>query len=1121
MRCAACGEDAPDGSAFCNHCGAGLASQCPGCGAVSPPGSRFCSQCGIELGSPAGNVQRASPKEYTPKHVADEILRTRSVMEGERKQVTVLFVDVGGSMSLAEQSGAEKWHLILDGFFDILTDGVHRFGGTVNQYTGDGIMALFGAPIALEDHAQRACYAALHLSDKLRRYADQLRVKQGLNFSVRMGLNSGEVVVGKIGDDLRMDYTAQGHTVGIAQRMEALASGGSALISEHTARLVEEYFAVRSLGVSQIRGIEDPIEIFELQGPGRSRTRLDRSRARGLSSFVGRDSEMAILEDALRRARDGTGQVVAIVADAGTGKSRLCAEFLERCRGLRLPALEAHGVSHGKSVPFYPILQLVRAYFGIDRDDSAQATRDKIAGRLLQIDGNFRTSLPLIFDLLGVSGDTSERESIDLQARTARLHDVMRRVLHATAADDTRVILLEDLHWFDGGSAAFVDTLTESVPATRDLVIATFRPECHPAWLQRSYCRSISLQPLDRAAISELLQGELGSHDSVAALPEKIFELTRGNPFFTEEVIQSLIDSGRLVGKRGSYRLTASISALEIPDTVQSLLAARMDRLPEVQKQVLQAAAVIGKSFAHDLLARVVDLPGDQLAAALSRLTATEFLYEAKLYPDLEYAFKHPLTREVAERSQLQGHRARIHAAVAEVLETLAGAAADEKASEIARHWSEGGDSLRAAQWHARAADWCCLTDLREGLRHWIRVREIAPSIDDERERSRLDLAACTQILFRGWRGGLSSDQLAECFEDGQTLARAADDRVALARLTAAYGTFRGLAGGSYDDHVRYACEAVSIADEVGDRGLSVAVGSHYAFARMFQGRPQEVLSACDAILDLVGDDPQFGRKLMGYSPLTGMLFGRGVALSWAGRLEEARSQLELGLRIATEVGDRETMTWISQYWPYMAWLAGGPESGLQQAQRAFDLAEELGNGSSRVIAHASLGIAYTLEANYADAISVIEKALELIEELNTHRTFRPRALASLAEAQALSGNMDGACRNAEEAISQTGGGGVGAYAVYARLVLARAGLSEGAGTLIEKVPTCLQSAEDLVKAYDIACYRPHVLELRALLAKRSGDVQTFTRLATEASELYRQIGASGHEKRLAGLLGP
>jgi tetratricopeptide (TPR) repeat protein len=402
-----------------------------------------------------------------------------------------------------------------------------------------------------------------------------------------------------------------------------------------------------------------------------------------------------------------------------------------------------------------------------------------------------------------------------------------------------------------------------------------------------------------------------------------------------------------------------------------------------------------------------------------------------------------------------------------------------------------------------------------------MRVRRLAPAIKDDSERSRLDLAACTQILSRGWRGGLSSDQLAECFEHGQTLARAANDRVALARLTAAYGTFRGLAGGSYDDHVRYACEAVSIADEVGDRRLSVAVGSHYAFARMFQGRPHEVLSACDAVLGLVGDDPQFGRKQMGYSPLAGMLFGRGVALSWAGRLEEARSQLELGYRVSTEVGDREAMTWISQYWPYMAWLLGGPESGLQQAQRAFDLAEDLGNGSSRVIAHASLGIAHTLEANYADAISMIEKALELIEELNTHRTFRPRVLASLAEAQAFSGLLGEACRNAEEAISQTGGGGVGAYAVYARLVMVRICLGEGADSLVDKVPACLGSAEDLIEKYDIACYRPHALELRAHLAQRAGDVQSFSRLATEARRLYREIGAHGHEERLAGSMGP
>jgi class 3 adenylate cyclase len=367
--------------------------------------------------------------------------------------VTVLFADVKGSLELAEQLDPEEWHRILERFFEILADGVHRFEGTVNQYTGDGIMALFGAPIAHEDHAQRACFASLHLRDAVRAYANEVRVRHGVPFGVRIGLNSGEVVVGKIGDDLRMDYTAQGHVVGLAQRMEALAESGHIALSEHTARLVEGYFQLQDLGRVQVKGAREPIGLFDLAGVGRFRTRLDRSRARGLSAFVGRDRDMAFLEAALERARSGGGQVVGVVAEAGTGKSRLCAEFLDGCRARGIPVLEAQGVAHGKTIPMLPMLELWRAFYGIAEGDGPEAARAKIAGRLLLMDEGYREALPFVFDLFGVPDPANPSPPIDPEQRQKRLHAVARRVLADPAyGGGTRVTLFEDLHWFDGAS---------------------------------------------------------------------------------------------------------------------------------------------------------------------------------------------------------------------------------------------------------------------------------------------------------------------------------------------------------------------------------------------------------------------------------------------------------------------------------------------------------------------------------------------------------------------------------------------------------------------------------------------------------------------------------------------
>jgi class 3 adenylate cyclase len=417
------------------------------------------------------------PRDYTPKHLADKILQSKSALEGERKQVTVLFADVKGSMELSERIDPEEWHAILDRFFQILTDGVHRFEGTVNQYTGDGIMALFGAPIAHEDHAQRACYAALRLRDELRPFGQELRRQHGIEFSVRMGLNSGEVIVGKIGDDLRMDYTAQGHTVGLAERMEQLAEEGRPYLAAETASLVEGYFEIDELGEFSVKGASEPLATFALTGAGPARTRLDVSRARGFTRFVGRRKEMASLEAALSRALEGRGQVVGVVGEAGVGKSRLCSEFADRCRAREIALDDAHCPAHGQSVPLLPVFELLRGYFGIAERDPDRLVREKIAGRLLLLDRAFDETLPLIFDFLGVPDPERPAAQTDPEARERQLFGFVRRLVQARSEQEPTVLLIDDLHWIDAASDRFVAQLVEAVSSTRSLLLVNFRPE--------------------------------------------------------------------------------------------------------------------------------------------------------------------------------------------------------------------------------------------------------------------------------------------------------------------------------------------------------------------------------------------------------------------------------------------------------------------------------------------------------------------------------------------------------------------------------------------------------------------------------------------------------------------
>ena len=473
MDCPSCGHPNPSGARFCGNCAALItaAIECPGCGASNPSDQRFCNSCGEELSPPTGEASPANdaieppdPRSYTPEHIAEKIRAGRSGLEGERKQVTVLFADVMGSMDLAERSDPEEWRRIMDRFFAILSEGVHRFEGTVDKFTGDGIMALFGAPIAHEDHAQRACFAALHLIDELAGYAAELRRTQGLNFTVRMGLNSGEVVVGTIGEDLGMDYTAIGHTVGLAQRMEQLAEPGKAYLTEHTASLVQGYLALTDLDEFEVKGASRPVHVYGLTGIGAARGRLDISRARGFARFVGRNEEMRILETVFEQARAGEAQVIGIVGEAGVGKSRLCHEFTQRWRAKGAPVYHTSGQAHTQSVPLMPVLHLMRTYFDIVEQDSDQRARERIAGKLLLLDQRFADDLPLLFDFLAVPDPERPAPRMDPEARQRQLLAITKRLIHAQSAQRPGINLFEDLHWLDAASEEFLTNHIEAMP---------------------------------------------------------------------------------------------------------------------------------------------------------------------------------------------------------------------------------------------------------------------------------------------------------------------------------------------------------------------------------------------------------------------------------------------------------------------------------------------------------------------------------------------------------------------------------------------------------------------------------------------------------------------------------
>jgi len=744
MKCPKCQFENPDSAKFCGKCRGRLLRMCSQCGMENSPENDFCNECGHDLRKPAEAppIDYPKPRSYTPKHLADKILQSKSALEGERKQVTVLFADVKGSMELAEQVDPEEWHRILDRFFQILAEGVHRYEGTVNQYTGDGIMALFGAPIAHEDHAHRACFAALRLRDQIKKYADELRLEQGLNFSVRLGLNSGDVVVGKIGDDLRMDYTAQGHTVGLAQRVEQLAEPGHAYLSQHTARLIEGFFQLRDLGECKVAGATEPLRVYELQGVGPLRTRLEVSARRGLVRFVGRQREMEELQRAWEAAQAGRGQIVAVLGEAGVGKSRLLYEF-KRPLGSGCRLLEAFSVSHGKAYAYLPLLELLKAYFRITIEDDERRRQEKVTGTVLTLDRTLEDTLPYLFSLLGIGDQTSWLEQMNPQIRRQRTLEAVKRVLVRETLGQPCVVIFEDLHWIDSETQAFLDVLVESVATARLLLLVNYRPECQHGWGSKTYYTQLRLDPFGPEEAEELLGILLGKEASRErkALDRLILEKTQGNPFFMQELVQTLVEEGVLVGEQGHYRLERSPTELHIPATVQGVLAARIDRLPSQEKDLLQTLAVIGKEFSLGLIRAVAGESEEDLFRGLSHLQAAEFIYEQPAFPDPEYIFKHALTQEVAYQSLLGERRGVLHERAGQAIEALYPHTLDGHYEELAHHYGRTANTTKAVEYlHLAGEQGVQRSAYAQGVEKLERAVDLLAALPETREHKEREL---------------------------------------------------------------------------------------------------------------------------------------------------------------------------------------------------------------------------------------------------------------------------------------------------------------------------------------------------------------------------------------------
>jgi adenylate cyclase len=1001
--------------------------------------------------------------------------------DGERKQVTVLFADVSGSMDLAEGQDPEQWRKIMQRFFAILAESVERFEGTVDKFTGDGIMAVFGAPVAHEDHARRACYAALQMLDDVASYAAELRREQGLNFSTRIGINSGEVVAGAIGAGGEGEYTAIGHTVGLAQRMEALAEPGKAYVTESTAALASGFLELKELGEFEIKGASQPVAVFELTGVGAARSRLDLSRERGFSRFVGRNEEMAELEQALARAEAGEGAVVGIVAEAGIGKSRLSHELAERCRERGLEVFEAQAQSHGQSIPLMPVLQMLRAYFGIGDRDPERLSREKIAGRALLLDAEFAGDLPLVFDFLGVPDPDRPAPQMSPEARQRALAQIVCRLINAPNRHHTVVLVIEDLHWIDESSESMLAEMVASVDGTQTLAVVNFRPEYSPDWEGATGYRSLTLKPLAQGDTRELLRDIAGEDPSLDGLEEPIHARTAGNPFFVEEIVRELVESGSFEGERGAYRLVRPVEEAEVPATVQAVLAARIDRLSSAAKQLLQVASVVGKEVGARALGMTAGLTEEELNPALCELVDGGFLYEAELYPERVLAFRHPLTQEVAYGTQLADRRAVTHAAAARAMIELEPDRLDELAALVARHMEAGGETLEAARWSARAAHWAGHTRPQDALRLWQQVTALVDELEENEETATLAVSSRMLQLEYAWRLGMDHAEADALAKEATGIAERIGDGHSLALLKLLTTARPGAAEYS-TDWISAAVEAIELADETRDPALRIAVRSAGAYAYMCAGDLDGLERTAGELLELTGGDPTLGAGIIVDCPIAWGLMARAVALRERGRPAEAEELLDEALRLTGEHADPETEGWVRGSKCLLLADRGETDAALALARLNCEATERLGDVFSRSTALTSMSYVLQAADEHEEALKTVELSDRLYREAMGsggeteawRSTLRARALLGLDRTEE-------ALKEAEWAASTALRRAMGWQIPSALHTLAQARAAAGAPGV----------EEALEKATEAALRRGHQMTLGRIEADRDALLAT------------------------------
>ncbi|MGH8067473.1 MAG: ATP-binding protein [Candidatus Entotheonellia bacterium] len=967
-------------------------------------------------------AQDRAPLAYTPAHLSEKILTSRTALEGERKQVTVLFADIKGSTELIAGLDPEEARTLLDPALRLMMHAVHRYEGTVNQVLGDGIMALFGAPLAHEDHAVRACYAALAMQEAMRRHTEEVRHTHGVEVQLRVGLNSGAVVVRAIGDDLHMDYSAVGQTTHLAARMEQLAPPGSIRLTAETLRLAEGFLQVTPLGLVPVKGLAEPVAVWELVGVTALRRRLQAAVARGLSPFVGRQPEVEALQRALARAGAGQGQIVALIGEPGVGKSRLVYEFLHSHRTQGWLILESSSVSYGKATAYLPVCDLLKAYCHIVDRDALRTVQAKVTGQILTLDEALQDAVPAVLALFEALPADHPFLSLDPLQRRRRTLEALKRVLLRESQVQPLLLVFEDLHWIDTETQAVLDSLVESLPTARVLLLVNYRPEYQHGWGSKSFYTQLRLDPLPEASAEELLQALFG--DDVGArhavplqdLKRLLIERTQGNPFFLEESVRTLVETGVLVGDRGAYRLAKPLDTLQVPATVQALLAARIDRLPPEEKRLLQTAAVIGTEVPWPLLQAIADTSDEALSRSLARLQAAEFLYETSLFPERAYTFKHALTHEVAYGGLLHERRRALHARLVEALEALAGDRRDDQVERLAQHALRGEVWEKALAYSRQAGDKAhARSAYREAVVCFEQALAALEHLPDSRVATeqaidlRLGLRITLNVL------GEAPERTLDHLRRAETLAQTLGDQ---RRLGWVYANMNNnfWVTGEVDRAIAYGQRALALAATLGDVGLQA--WAHLSLGRIYYDAGDYARAVESFERNVAALHGELLYERFGTNGSVAATSRAQLSLCHAerGTFTEGLAMAEDGRRIAETVNHPFRLIEACYGVGVVYLRQGDVQRAIPVLERTIGLCQDWHIPLLLPIMATALGLAYALEGRVAAGLTLVEQEAEQMVARGRSRLVA-LLVTRLSEAYLLAGRLEDAHQRAAQAV--------------------------------------------------------------------------------------------------------